>query len=57
MKVKEILEILSALGKPVTDKELLGNLENVGIVANLETDIEPIVIKKLSKIWCGHQAH
>jgi len=49
MKVKEILEILSALGKPVTDKELLGNLENVGIVANLETDIEPIVIKKLSK--------
>ncbi|MGD9886736.1 MAG: translation initiation factor IF-2 [Bacilli bacterium] len=49
MKVKEILEILTALGKNVTDKELFGLLDNIGIVADLETNIEPTVIKKLSK--------
>lgn len=49
MKVKEILEILIALGKNVTDQELFGLLDNIGIVADLETNIEPTVIKKLSK--------
>ena len=46
MKVKEILEILN-----VPEKELIGKLENVGIVADIETDISNDVIKKLSKLY------
>jgi translation initiation factor IF-2 len=46
MKVKEILEILK-----VPEEELLTKLDNVGIAANLETDIPQDVIKKLSKVY------
>lgn len=46
MKVKEILEILQ-----VPEEELLTKLSNVGIEANLETDIAPDIIKKLSKVY------
>ena len=46
MKVKEILEILN-----VPEEELLTKLDNVGIVADLETDISAAVVKKLSKVY------
>lgn len=46
MKVKEILDILNV---PV--EELLTKLNNVGINANLETDIPKDIIKKLSKVY------
>ncbi|HEY8395948.1 MAG TPA: translation initiation factor IF-2 [Bacilli bacterium] len=46
MKVKEILDILNV---PV--EELLTKLNNVGINANLETDIPQNIIKKLSKVY------
>ncbi|NLD26032.1 MAG: translation initiation factor IF-2 [Acholeplasmataceae bacterium] len=46
MKVKEILEILN-----VPEIELLTKLNNVGITADLETEIEPDIIKKLSKVY------
>lgn len=46
MKVKEILDILNV---PV--EELLTKLNNVGINANLETDIPQDIIKKLSKVY------
>jgi len=46
MKVKEILEILN-----VPKDELLQKLENVGIFADLETEIESRVIKNLSKVY------
>jgi len=49
MKVKEILEILLASGENVTEKYLLGLLDNIGVVANLDTTIDPMVIKKLGK--------
>ncbi len=46
MKVKEILEILN-----VPAEELLKKLDNVGIKADLETDISQDIIKKLSKVY------
>jgi len=46
MKVKEILDILK-----VPEEELLTKLENVGIKANLDTEISPDIIKKLSKVY------
>ncbi|MCK9471466.1 MAG: translation initiation factor IF-2 [Bacilli bacterium] len=46
MKVKEILDILQV---PV--EELLTKLDNVGIKADLETDISQDIIKKLSKVY------
>lgn len=46
MKVREILEILK-----VPEEELLTKLENVGITANLDTEISPDIIKKLSKVY------
>lgn len=46
MKVKEILEILN-----VPEEELLQKLENVGIEADLETEIESRIIKNLSKLY------
>jgi len=49
MKVKEIVEILNANGKAVGSDELIGLLDNIGVEANIETDIEVGVVKKLSK--------
>ncbi len=46
MKVKEIIEVLG-----VEPKELLDRLENIDIVADLETEISNEVIKKLSKLY------
>jgi len=46
MKVKEILEILK-----VPEEELIQKLANVGIEANLETEISQDIIKKLSKVY------
>lgn len=46
MKVKEILEIIK-----VPEAELLTKLKNVGISADLETEIQPDIIKKLSKVY------
>lgn len=46
MKVKEILEILQ-----VPAEELLTKLDNVGIVADLETEIAQDIIRKLSKVY------
>jgi len=46
MKVKEILEILN-----VPAEELLTKLDNVGIAADLETEIAQDIIKKLSKVY------
>ena len=46
MKVKEILDVLQV---PVD--ELLNKLDNVGIVADLETEISQDIIKKLSKVY------
>ena len=50
MKVKEILEILHSNSKKVSEKEIFGLLDNIGIEdATLETDIDVNVTKKLSK--------
>ena len=50
MKVKEILEILHSNSKNVSEKEIIGLLDNIGIEdATLETDIDVNVTKKLSK--------
>lgn len=46
MKVKEILEILK-----VPEEELLQKLDNVGIEADIETDISQDIVKKLSKVY------
>jgi translation initiation factor IF-2 len=46
MKVKEIVEILK-----IPQEELITKLSNVGIEADLETDIAADIIKKLSKIY------
>ncbi|MDY0063657.1 MAG: translation initiation factor IF-2 [Bacilli bacterium] len=46
MKVKEVLEIL---GVPAED--LLGKLSNVGIEADMETDLSADIIKKLGKSY------
>src|SRR5690554_716411 len=46
MKVKEILEVLN-----VPEEELLEKLSNVGIKADLETEIEKRVINNLSKLY------
>lgn len=46
MKVKEIIEILN-----VPLEEILKKLENVGIEADINTDIPQDVIKKLSKVY------
>ncbi|MCK9536017.1 MAG: translation initiation factor IF-2 [Bacilli bacterium] len=46
MKVREILDVIQ-----VPEEELLTKLENVGIVADLETDITTDIIKKLSKVY------
>lgn len=46
MKVKEILEVLK-----VSEAELLKKLQNVGIDANIDTEIPADVIKKLSKLY------
>ncbi|HKM29378.1 MAG TPA: translation initiation factor IF-2 [Bacilli bacterium] len=47
MKVKEILEILEIL--KISQAELITNLRNIDIVADLETEIPADVVKKLSK--------
>ena len=50
MKVKEILEILHSNSKNVSEKEIFGLLDNIGIEdATLDTDIDVNVTKKLSK--------
>ena len=49
MKVKEIVEILNINGKSVSEGELIGLLDNIGVEAEAETDIEAGVVKKLSK--------
>ncbi len=46
MKVKEIIEILE-----VEAEELIAKLDNVGIEAELDTEIPNDVIKKLSKLY------
>jgi len=46
MKVKEILEVIQ-----VPEQELLTKLENVGINADLETDISNDIVKKLGKVY------
>ena len=46
MKVKEILEILN-----VEQEKLIAQLDNVGIEADLDTEIPNEVIKKLSKLY------
>jgi translation initiation factor IF-2 len=46
MKVREILEIIQ-----VPEAELLTKLENVGITADLDTDIANDIVKKLSKVY------
>ena len=50
MKVKEILEILHSNSKNVSENEIIGLLDNIGIEdATLETDVDVNVTKKLSK--------
>ena len=50
MKVKEILEILHSNSKKVSENEIIGLLDNIGIEdATLETDVDVNVTKKLSK--------
>ena len=49
MKVKEIIDILNFNGKKVSSDELIGLLDNIGVEADNETDIEAGVVKKLSK--------
>ena len=46
MKVKEIIEILE-----VSADKLISQLDNVGIEADLDTEIPNDVIKKLSKLY------
>jgi len=46
MKVKEIIEILG-----VQPEKLINQLDNVGIEADLDTEIPQDVIKKLSKLY------
>ena len=46
MKVKEIIEILG-----VEAEKLINQLDNVGIEADLDTEIPNDVIKKLSKLY------
>lgn len=46
MKVKEIVEILQ-----VQPEKIIKQLDNVGIVADLETDISNDVVKKLGKLY------
>ena len=46
MKVKEIIEILG-----VEPEKLINQLDNVGIEADLDTEIPQDVIKKLSKLY------
>ena len=46
MKVKEIIEILE-----VEPEKLLNQLDNVGIEADLDTEIPNDIIKKLSKLY------
>ena len=46
MKVKEIIEILG-----VEPEKLINQLDNVGIEADLDTEIPQEVIKKLSKLY------
>lgn len=46
MKVKEIIEILN-----VEKDKLIAQLDNVGIEADLDTEIPNDVIKKLSKLY------
>ena len=49
MKVKQIIEILNE--KKIACNNLLDILDNVGIEADLETEIEPDVLKKLGKFY------
>ena len=49
MKVKQIIEILTE--KKIACNNLLDILDNVGIEADLETEIEPDVLKKLGKFY------
>ena len=46
MKVKEIIEILE-----IEAEKLISQLDNVGIEADLDTEIPNDVIKKLSKLY------
>ena len=48
MKVREILEILGNISNA---EELLQKLDNVGIEADLETDIDGSIVKKLEKVY------
>ena len=50
MKVKDIVEVLNLNGKAVKENELVGLLNNIGVVVqNSDTDIDANVVKKLSK--------
>ena len=49
MKVKEIIEVLKANSKTVTSSEIIGLLDNIGVEATEDTDIETGILKKLSK--------
>ena len=49
MKVKEIIEVLNANSKSVSSNEIIGLLDNIGVEANEDTDIEAGILKKLSK--------
>ena len=51
MKVKEIINILNANDKNVQLEELVGLLDNIGIEADAETDVEKIYVSKLSKYY------
>ncbi len=46
MKVKEIIEVLN-----IEAEELIKKLDNVGIEANIDTEIDQATIKKLSKAY------
>lgn len=50
MKVKEILDILNSKIK-VENSDLIRKLQNVGIDADLETEVAPEIVKKLSKVY------
>jgi len=49
MKVRDIIEKLNENAKNVSSEEVLKLLRNIGIVADLDTEIDKIVIKKLEK--------
>ena len=51
MKVKEIVEILNDNLKNVTVDRIIEQLDNVGIIADAETEISTEVIKKFSKLY------